>query len=207
MKIVKRYSNPGMAPIKGEYLCTIHYSKGGGELLEMSHLDFYASSRSSKFCQTRVVHIQTSKVSRNSDNMEATKVGLIGLVLMGALNQVTCSDCCYSNRFGVCRDLTDGTPCCSHLRCFLGCCICEGPCRKGDWKRSVRSRSVEDTAVYLNQTLRTLDANGDGRVDKLEVETYLKPRGRSTNSFDFSAYDTNGDGILSAQELQNGPGM
>lgn len=55
----------------------------------------------------------------------------------------------------------------------------------------------------IAETLKELDANGDGKVDKTEIESFAKSQGLSKDevSQDFQDLDSNGNGELEASEI------
>ncbi|CAG7785733.1 unnamed protein product, partial [Allacma fusca] len=116
-------------------------------------------------------------------------------------------ECCKSDRIGdiwslaACSDNTAATPCCAYGRCNFFCCNCDGGCRREN--RGKRSLNQTDVSVY--HTLKSLDVNGDGGVDKREAAIFIRRSRRSVEGFSFASYDKDGDGVLSALEIDSSP--
>ncbi|CAG7734546.1 unnamed protein product [Allacma fusca] len=132
-----------------------------------------------------------------------------GLILVAAsillalhVNQVA-SECCELAWKEECDDYEMGTPCCGVGSCNMFCCNCEGGCRTWDPNKMYK-RQATSTDPYDKH--RSLDINGDGDVDEADATYYVR-QSRQTEGFEFSAYDKDGNGVLSPEEIDGEPGV
>ncbi|CAG7721624.1 unnamed protein product [Allacma fusca] len=122
------------------------------------------------------------------------------------VNPVT-SVCCKWAFSDDCEDGELGTPCCGRGEkgCNFFCCNCDGGCRTQNKTRKTNSKR-QATSTDLYNRYRSLDINGDGDVDEAEATHYARQI-RQAEGFEFAAYDKDGDGVLSPEEIDDEPGV
>jgi hypothetical protein len=130
--------------------------------------------------------------------MKLVQFILLLIFVVAQLPSAVESVCCYiAWESGRCADgIFPPYLCCGKGDCNVFCCNCDGGCRS-DYTLYGLS-GVAEVAAY-----RTMDTNGDGRVDQEEAFAYLGHL-YAGNNFSFHNYDTNGDGYLSLTEIKHG---
>ncbi|CAE8605334.1 unnamed protein product, partial [Polarella glacialis] len=70
-------------------------------------------------------------------------------------------------------------------------------------QRSLRSHGADEASEAVAHTMRTLDSNGDQRLDQVEIAHFAKQQGIDPDKAfkDFAAFDADGDGALNTAEL------
>lgn len=117
-------------------------------------------------------------------------------VIACSLAKETAGECCLRAGIGeLCPDGTAGTPCCSHGKCNIFCCNCDGGCRMKNLPLSDDIETRLNTCASMKMSLE-------------EFSSFAHKKGitgSQTITSMFNLYDVNSDGSIDRNEMASAP--
>ena len=107
-----------------------------------------------------------------------------------------------------CGDCTGGTPNCGYRKCNIFSCACGGGCRTGKCNNpgcpnGRGKRSMDQVSTSVHRVIRSIDEDKDGKLSISEAALLAETGNQTRIQEEFDKLDVNGDGFLSAEELDN----
>jgi hypothetical protein len=129
--------------------------------------------------------------------------GILLVVVVGSVNADCCGPVCdgFLGIGGRCGDCTVTYTYCGYGPCNIFGCNCDGGCRTG--------RCSHQWGVSAADMFKTIDSNGDNRINITEANDWIKAKGSTKldvakMEISFKEMDTNRNGVIDPGEFDSG---